>query len=91
MVCARNCVAVEYSTMPWRLRRLARWGSVALTVLVLFCVPARAEEQAEKPFEEPGISYVTRRDAYIEWIAGTLIILACLFVAFKNPHRTHLD
>ena len=87
-----NCVAVEYSTMPWRLRRTARWGSVALTVLVLFCVPARAaEEPADKPFEESGISYVTRRETYIEWIAGTLIILACLFVAFKNPHRTHLD
>ena len=78
--------------MSWRLRRIARWGSVALTVLVLFVVPARAaEEPADKPFEEPGISYITRRDPYIEWIAGTLIILACLFVACKNPHRTHLD
>ena len=59
--------------------------------LTLFCVPARAADEAEKPFEEPGIAYAARRDPYIEWIAGTLIILACLFVAFKNPHRTHLD
>jgi hypothetical protein len=78
--------------MSWRLRNIKRWASVALTVLALFCVPARAaDEPADKPFEEPGISYVARREPYIEWIAGTLIIVACLFVAFKNPHRTHLD
>ena len=77
--------------MRTTLRRMARRGIVALTVLFLWAVPARAAEEPEKPFEEPGILYVAHRDPYIEWIAGTLIILACLIVAFKNPHRTHLD
>ena len=70
---------------------ITRLALLVVTVGVLFVVPARAEEPADKPFEEPGITYLQRRDPYIEWIAGTLLAAACLIVAFKNPHRTHLD
>ena len=72
----------------WRLLRQA-W--VALVALILLAVPARAEDQPEKPFEEPGISYLERKTPYTQWIAGGLLLAACLFVAFKNPHRSHLD
>jgi len=72
-------------------RGMARWALVVATAGALFAIPARAEEPAEKPFEEPGITYLQRRDPYIEWIAGAVLATACLFVAFKNPHRTHLD
>ncbi len=69
-----------------------RFALAALTALALLACPARAaEEPADKPFEEPGISYLERRDPYVEWIAGALLAAACVFVAFKNPHRTHLD
>ncbi len=77
--------------MCTRLPRIGRLACVAVTFLALFAGPARAEEPAEKPFEEPGISYEQRRDPYVEWIAGALLGLACVFVAFKNPHRSHLD
>ena len=77
--------------MRFRPSRLARLAIAATTMLSLFAVPAPAQEKEEKPFEEPGISYLQRRDPYIEWIAGVLIVVACLAVAFKNPHRTHLD
>jgi hypothetical protein len=56
-------------------------------------LPARAadDDAKNKPFREPGIEYIEHRGAYIQWLAGALIIAACLFVAFKNPHRSHLD
>ncbi len=71
--------------------RLVRLAIAAVTILSLSAAPALAQEKEEKPFEEPGITYVERRGPYIEWIAGALIVIACLLVAFKNPHRTHLD
>jgi hypothetical protein len=77
--------------MRLRLSKLARLGAAALTALALFAAPALAQEKEEKPFEEPGIAFLPRSDPYIQWIAGTVIVAACLFVAFKNPHRTHLD
>ncbi len=72
-------------------RRL-RW----LGPLVLFCAvlvtPARAqEEQPEVQFQEPGITYKAVEKPYIQWVAGLAIVLAVFVVAFKNPHRTHLD
>ena len=76
--------------MPSRPRKLARVSLVVLTALALFITPARAEEE-KGPFREPGIRYVAYRKPYVEWIAGTLIIVACLLVTCKNPHRTHLD
>ena len=73
-------------------RTARRFAFAALTALALLACPARAaEEPADKPFEEPGIAYLERRDPYIEWIAGAVLAAACVFVAFKNPHRTHLD
>jgi hypothetical protein len=72
---------------------LSRLGVVAVVLLSLLGAPAgvRAQQQDEKPFREPGIIFMEDRKPYIEWIAGTLIILVCLLIAFKNPHRTHLD
>jgi hypothetical protein len=72
-------------------RRL-RW----LGPLVLFCAvlaaPVRAqEEQEEVQFQEPGITYKTAEKPYIQWLAGLVMVLAVVAVAFKNPHRTHLD
>jgi hypothetical protein len=77
--------------MRLRSSKLARLGAVVITALALFATPALAQEKEEKPFEEPGIAFLPRSDPYIQWIAGTVIVAACLFVAFKNPHRTHLD
>lgn len=77
--------------MCLRSRTVRRFAFAAATALALFAAPARAAEEADKPFEEPGISYLERKDPYIQWVAGALLTAACLFVAFKNPHRTHLD
>jgi len=70
--------------------KLAHLGAV-IAILAWLVIPAPAQESAEKPFEEPGVTFLARSDPYIQWIAGTVIVAACLFVAFKNPHRSHLD
>ena len=63
--------------------------SAAATVigLVLLAIPALAQDT----FREPGIIYLDDEKPYIQWIAGVLIVLACLLIALKNPHRSHTD
>lgn len=72
--------------------RWRRLGQVAVLALAFFAAPpaARAQDE-EKPYREPGLLLMEQRKPYIEWIAGTLIVLACLLVAMKNPRRSHLD
>ncbi len=76
-------------------RRGLRWlpHALAAGLLLGWLAPMTyaAEGDAEKPFEEPGITYMQRADNYIQWIAGSLFIAACVLIAFKNPHRSHLD
>jgi len=48
---------------------------------------AVADEQ--RGFQEPGIPYLEEDDPWIEMGLGALIVVACLLIAFKNPHRGH--
>lgn len=75
---------------------LRRAAAAVLVTLTLFAAPVRAQDDDDKKparFQEPGISYrqVDKAKPYIDWLAGVLIIAACLLIAVKNPHRTHLD
>jgi len=70
-------------------RRFVRLAAAVAVSLATMAGPALADE--DEPFHEPGINYVEHKDPYIQWIAGAVIIAGCLVVAFKNPHRTHLD
>lgn len=60
-----------------------------LFVLVL-ATPALAAED-DGPFREPGIDYAPTQKPYVAWLAGSVIIVAFLLIAFKNPHRSHMD
>jgi hypothetical protein len=72
--------------------RFPRLATLALTVCLLLVPAVRAQDEEEdKPFQEPGITYRQTQKPYIEWLAGMLIVVACLLIAAKNPHRTHLD
>lgn len=65
---------------------------IAVLILALGVLPARADdEEDDKPFQEPDIQYIKYEKPYLPWVAGTLIILGVLFIAFKNPHRSHMD
>ncbi|MCK4341260.1 MAG: hypothetical protein KAY37_05995 [Phycisphaerae bacterium] len=82
--------------MRFRTANLLRLVGVAVLTLALLVTPARAEDDEEdRPFHEPGIRYKNESDyktkPYIDWGCGVLIAVACLLIAFKNPHRSHLD
>jgi hypothetical protein len=60
-----------------------------LAASVLLAAPALAQDEEEKPW-----NYVPVLDAekqIFQWIAAVLFIVACVAIAFKNPHRSHLD
>jgi len=73
-----------------RFRFLTRLLSAVL-LLGVSVAPGRAQDAEERPLREQGINYLDLNKPYIEWTAGTLIIIVCLLVMFKNPHRSHLD
>lgn len=80
-------------TTGWRrTRRVRRWAAILALCLGVLAAPVRAQEEEDTgPFREPGIAYKESRRPYIQWLAGSLIIIACLLAGAKNPHRTHLD
>lgn len=70
--------------------RVKYWVGGLLS-LALLTAPALAQEEKPKAFQEPGIVYKADTRPYIPWLFAVLAIGAVLIVAFKNPHRTHLD
>jgi len=79
--------------MRSRVARVRRWLAATLICGSVLAAPAGAQsgEEEKGPFREPGITYMEYSKPYIQWLAGALIIGACLLIAFKNPHRSHLD
>ena len=71
--------------------RFLTWLLSAVLLLGVSAAPVRAQDEEDKPLRETGIHYLDNSKPYVEWLAGTLIIVVCLLVMFKNPHRTHLD
>ncbi len=68
-----------------------RWGVCVALVVMCLAVPALAQQSddADKPWlDVPALEF---HKPYIQWIVGTLFVAGCLLVAFKNPHRSHLD
>lgn len=78
-----------------RLSKLLRLLGVGVISLAFLTAPALAadDDDENKRFCEPGIAYrkMKTKKPYIDWLAGTLLVLACVLPAFKNPHRSHLD
>lgn len=84
----------EVSNLRLRSPCLLRWASAGLLAVLALSTPTYGQDEEDKgPFQEPGISYRMRssKKAYLDWLAGTLLVAFCVVPAFKNPHRSHLD
>lgn len=55
---------------------------------VLLAAPALAQEE-EKPWNY--VPVLEHEKQVIPWIVAVLFIVGCVAIAFKNPHRSHLD
>lgn len=66
-----------------------RTRAAGFLVILVSCFVAAPGYAADPPFKEEGIQYLPAREPYIEWLIGTAIVLACVGLAFKNPHRLH--
>lgn len=69
--------------------RLIRVVFQVAVAAVLLAVPALAQEEEEKPWNYvPVLEY---EKEIFQWIAAVLFMVGCVAIAFKNPHRSHLD
>lgn len=71
-----------------RNRRLMRISLLAV-VMLIGTAPALAQSDAPKPpFDVQGLKH---NKVWVPWIFAFLFGAGCIAIAFKNPHRTHLD
>lgn len=69
--------------------RIARFGVVLLLFVIVLAQPAIAQDDEDVPYVDVPALEFTR--PWIQWLFGAGFIIACMLIAFKNPHRTHLD
>ena len=69
-----------------------RWLRVTIlvgVVLLVLAAPALAQDDEDKPFFD--VPALPPEKPWIQWLLGVGFMIGCLGIAFKNPHRTHLD
>ena len=72
----------------WPKRRL----TLALTlVLAIFAAPAFAQQNEDDDLRWYDVPALEQKRIWIPWVAAFLFTAGCVLIAFKNPHRTHLD
>ncbi|MBK9129217.1 MAG: hypothetical protein IPM13_15655 [Phycisphaerales bacterium] len=74
-------------------KSLCRWTLAAAVALACAAPTLAADDEDTGPFREPGLSYRSADPykPYIDWGFAALLIAAAAIIAFKNPHRSHLD
>jgi hypothetical protein len=72
--------------------RKQTWRCAAAAILSLAFVapPALAQDDEEQP-PPYDVTAIKRERQWVPWVAAFLFATAVILVAFKNPHRTHLD
>lgn len=56
---------------------------------LLLSVPALAQEEKLPPFYD--VPSLPDSKPWLQWTIGIILILLCLMIAIRNPHRSHLD
>lgn len=64
-------------------------AAVGLILLVGSAAPVLAQEAKEERYlDVPHAEFGT---PWLQWVVGSLFIILVVGIAFKNPHRSHLD
>ena len=75
-----------------RRHRRKRRVALALTLLLaIFAAPAFAQQDKDEDLRWYDVPALDQKRVWIPWIAAFLFAAGCVLIAFKNPHRTHLD
>ena len=74
----------------WRLARWWRFGLLAAFVLLVLVEPSFAQDDEDKQrwYDVP---VLPQKKVWVPWLMAFLFALGCVGLAFKNPHRSHLD
>ena len=70
-----------------------KWRSaLALTLLLaMFATPAFAQRDKDEDLRWYDVPALEQKRIWIPWVTAFLFTAGCMLIAFKNPHRTHLD
>ena len=73
-----------------RCSRLCRALVAALICVILAsaALAQKGDEEKLPPFDVPGLKHTKQ---WVPWVVAFLFAAGCVAVAFKNPHRSHLD
>ena len=63
----------------------------AVSVLPMLAVTALAEKKDVESFPPYVVVGYEPGSQWIGWVLAFLFAVGCLLMAFKNPHRSHLD
>lgn len=71
-------------------RRMSRWGA-AILISFAAATPALAQKKGEDPLPPYDVSPLERSGAWVPWVFAFIFAAGAIGLAFKNPHRSHLD
>jgi hypothetical protein len=70
------------------MRRVAAAG----LLLVMSAAPAFAQaKKTDEPLPPWDVAAMPRERAWVQWVFAFLFVAGVAALAFKNPHRSHLD
>jgi hypothetical protein len=75
--------------MGRRVSRCLRLGTALLLLLATAAPAMAAEDEEDLPYFDVPVQPVQK--PWRQWLFGSGFAALCLFIAFKNPHRSHLD
>ena len=63
---------------------------IAVVMTLMLCVPGAfaQDDEPQAPFDVQGRKHHTN---WVAWTASFLFAVGVVLIAFKNPHRSHLD
>jgi hypothetical protein len=68
--------------------RRRRWLAGAIVALACSTAAPAETEEPQPPWDVPAMK---QTKVWVPWVVAFLFAAGCVLVAFKNPHRSHLD